>query len=117
MIDYKDIDGIKIAYALDRTISSVTYALDLIGEVFSNNCERVILKKESLPDDFFSLKTGFAGEMLQKFSNYNIKLAIVGDFDNVKSKSLSAFIYECNRGKQVFFKKACEDAEQTLKNV
>lgn len=117
MIDYSSIDGIKIAYVSDCPIFSVTDALDLIGEVFSNGCERVIIKKEMLPDDFYLLKTGFAGEMLQKFSNYNIKLAITGDFDNIKSKSLSAFIYECNRSKQVFFKKTYEEAEKALNNV
>ena len=57
----------------------------------------------SLHPDFFDLKTRFAGEILQKFSNYDVKLAIVGDFSKYSSKSLRDFIYESNKGKLIFF--------------
>ncbi|MCK7528774.1 MAG: DUF4180 domain-containing protein [Ignavibacteriales bacterium] len=36
--------------------------------------------------DFFDLKTGIAGEILQKFSTYNVRLAILGDFQNIKAE-------------------------------
>jgi len=49
------------------------------------------------------LTTKLAGEILQKFINYDVKLAIVGDFSVYTSKSLKAFIYECNKGKDIFF--------------
>lgn len=117
MVNYKTIDVIKIAYAMDYSIPSVSEALDLLSEVFSNGCERVIISKEMLTGDFFSLRTGLAGEILQKFSNYNIRLAIVGDFSIITSKSLSAFIYESNRGRQVFFKETLEEAVSALKGV
>jgi hypothetical protein len=44
-----------------------------------------------------------AGEILQKFSNYRVKLAIVGDFSKYSSKSLADFIYESNKGKHINF--------------
>lgn len=46
-----------------------------------------------------------AGDILQKFVNYGIKLAIFGDFSKYTSKPLKDFIYECNQGQDVFFVK------------
>lgn len=70
----------------------------------------LIILKESLSDAFFDLKSGFAGDILQKFSNYQVKLIIVGDFSEYTSKSLHAFIRECNRGNQVFFLGSVDEA-------
>ncbi|MDO4771844.1 DUF4180 domain-containing protein, partial [Porphyromonas sp.] len=53
--------------------------------------------------DFFDLKTKIAGDILQKFSQYQMPLVIVGDFSKYKSKSLNDFIFECNKGKQINF--------------
>ena len=41
--------------------------------------------------------------MLQKFVQYRMPLAVVGDFSKYTSKSLRDFIYECNQGRQVNF--------------
>ena len=43
-----------------------------------------------------------------------MKLAIVGDFDKYESKSLKAFIYECNRGKDIFFTGSIDEAVTML---
>jgi hypothetical protein len=70
---------------------------DVFGLFFINNCSSIIIKKENIIDAFFDLKTGIAGDILQKFSNYGMRMAITGDFCNVKSKSLHDFIYESNK--------------------
>jgi hypothetical protein len=77
----------------------------------------LVIYKESLSHAFFDLKSGFAGEMLQKFSNYQVKLAIVGDFLEVKSKSLKDFIFECNRGNQIFFLESIDDARSKYMQI
>jgi hypothetical protein len=77
--------------------------LDLMADVGMNNCNRIIIHEHNLNKDFFDLKTRLAGEILQKFSNYRFKLAIIGDFSKYKSKSLQDFIRECNRGKMILF--------------
>jgi hypothetical protein len=41
--------------------------------------------------------------VLQKFAQYRIPLAIVGDFSKFESKSLNNFIYESHKGKQINF--------------
>lgn len=109
-------NGITVAI-IDRThkIGSLQDILDLMAEVwFQGQYSGMIIYQDSLDESFFDLKTGFAGEVLQKFANYNFKLAIVGDFTVYSSKSLKDFIYECNRGRQVFFKGDIDSALDAL---
>jgi len=40
-----------------------------------------------------------------KSSNYRMRLAIVGNFDESTGKSIKAFIYESNNGKLINFSK------------
>lgn len=49
----------------------------IIGLCFANNAERLLLEDGDLHEDFFALRTGFAGELLQKLTNYHIKAALV----------------------------------------
>jgi len=85
-------------------INDVQSALDFIATVqYESSCNRVILSKSAVCEDFFHLSTKLAGEILQKFVNYDVKIAFVGDFSVYSSKSLNAFIYESNKGKNVFF--------------
>jgi len=95
-------------------ITSPGDMLDIIADAGYNVCDRVIIHEMSLHRDFFDLKTGLAGEILQKFSNYRVKLAIVGDFTNIKSKSLGDFIMESNRGRTVNFVSSVEEAVEKL---
>jgi hypothetical protein len=83
---------------------------DVFGLLFANKCSALIVRKENIIHDFFDLSTGIAGAILQKFSNYNKRLAIVGDFEQIKSKPLQDFIYESNRTKQILFVKTTEEA-------
>jgi Domain of unknown function (DUF4180) len=91
-------DGMKVAEILPgrEKISDPEEILALMVEAGYNGCDKLILHRENLSDDFFDLKTGVAGEILQKFSNYRMRLAILGDFSGIKSKSLGDFIRESN---------------------
>lgn len=68
----------------------------------------------STPDDFFVLSSGLAGEILQKYVNYQMKLAIYGDFSGCTSKPLHDFIYESNKGRDFFFAGTREEAIDRL---
>ncbi len=88
----------------DILIEDVNSALDLMATVYHvYNCDRIMINKECICEDFFNLRTKLAGEILQKFINYQVKIAIVGDFSRYTSKSLRDFIYECNNGNDIFF--------------
>ena len=85
-------------------ISTPQDAMDVIAAVrYETGCEALILPKEALSEEFFRLSTGLAGEVLQKFTNYGMKLAIVGDFSGYTSKPLQDFIRESNEGRHVCF--------------
>lgn len=109
-------NGRKIA-VVDRSeiVHNVQDALDLMATAqYQGGSGKLIFYKESLSEDFFDLKTRFAGEVLQKFSNYNVQLAIVGDFSRHKSRALRDFIYECNNGKFVFWVSSLDAALDAL---
>lgn len=116
MIKYHDPDGRRIAEFTGNGIllSSVQDAVDLLGELSFDDCSSVILRETNIHPDFFNLKTRLAGDILQKFSNYHFRLAIIGDFSKYKSKSLRDFIRESNKGNIVCFVDNIETALDKL---
>ncbi len=89
-------------------------ALQLLMDCHYQGASALILEAAQIHPDFFDLKTGLAGEILQKFSNYDKKLAIVGDFSNYNSKSLHDFMYESNKIGRIFFVNSVEAAKEKL---
>jgi hypothetical protein len=63
------------------------------------------LHESRIAPEFFDLRTGIAGEVLQKFVNYRVKFAILGDISRYtdRSESLRALVRESNRGRDVAF--------------
>lgn len=86
-----------------KRITSADDVLDLIMNSRYQGAHGLIIHAESLVPDFFDLKSGLAGEILQKFSTYDLRLAIIGDFREVASGSLRAFIVESNKTGRVIF--------------
>ena len=85
-------------------ITSGSSAVELLAAArYETGCSAIVLSKEQLDESFFRLSTGLAGEVLQKFVNYQMKLAIVGDFSHYVSKPLPDFIRESNAGRQICF--------------
>lgn len=96
------------------SITNTEEILDLIVEAGYQDSIALILHSESLHEDFFDLKTGLAGEILQKFSNYRMKLSIIGDFSAYGSKSLLDFIRESNRTGIISFVQSLDEAFSKL---
>ena len=80
-------------------------ANDLLGEAWGVEADLVVVPVERLADGFLDLSTRIAGEVIQKFANYRTRLAFVGDISarTASSGSLRDFVYESNKGKQVWF--------------
>jgi hypothetical protein len=79
-------------------------ALNLIGAAFLG-AKVVAIPVQRLDEQFFSLGTRFAGEIMQKFVNYQLHLAVVGDISRhlAASSALTALVQESNQGGQVWF--------------
>jgi hypothetical protein len=93
------------------TLSTTQQFLQMIMD---SSAEGIIVHKPNIDESFFDLRSGLAGEMLQKVVNYRLRLAIVGDFSIYESKSLKAFIYESNKSNTIFFVNTVEEALKKL---
>jgi hypothetical protein len=99
----------------DGTIISTTEdGLELLGNIYFQGFDRIVLHEKNITPDFFDLKNGIAGEILQKFSTYRVRLAIVGDFSKYSSRSLTDFIYESNKGRHINFVNTTTEALKIL---
>ena len=85
-------------------VATTQDALDLIGAALLS-AEVVAVPASRLDEDFFSLGTRFAGEVMQKFVNYRLRLAVVGDISRhlAASAALRALVQESNRADHVWF--------------
>ncbi len=115
-IKIKHINGINIAEIIsDEIIIKVTQdALNLMAECAYQGSSKIILHEKNILSHFFDLKTGIAGEILQKFSTYDVQLAIIGDYSKYSSKSLKDFIFESNKYGRINFVNSADEAYERL---
>ncbi len=100
----KNNETIAVVESKEYILTDVQAALDLIMTVqYETGTNKIAINKEAIVEEFFILSSGLAGEVLQKFINYDVRFAIYGDFSKYTSKPLKDFIYECNHGKDFFF--------------
>jgi uncharacterized protein DUF4180 len=102
-----ELGGVRVLLcdATGERLHSERDAIDIVGAALSARCNFVVVPVERLDDAFFSLKTRIAGEIIQKFVNYELRLAIIGDIARhvEASTALRDFVFETNRGNQVWF--------------
>ncbi len=116
----KTVSGVDIAVMRsdEVALTDVQSALDLLATIrYETDCDRIVVPKAAIIEEFFDLSTRIAGEVLQKFVTYGSKMAIVGDFSVYSSKSLRDFIYESNKGNHFFFVATEEEALERLSRV
>jgi len=106
----------KIAEVISEeiVIAAIEDGLNLMADIYYQGFDAMILHEATITPAFFDLKTGMAGEILQKFSNYRMRLAIVGDFTNYKSKSFNDFVFESNKNRHINFVGSVEEAIERL---
>jgi hypothetical protein len=80
-------------------------ALDLVGQAWAAEATLVAVPAGRIGPSFFDLRSGDAGEFLQKFVNYRLRLAVLGDIAAhvAASDALRDFVRESNRGNHVWF--------------
>ena len=96
-------------------IADAQSALDLLMTAkYDLGTKNIVIDKKLIKDEFFILSSGLAGDILQKYTNYGGRIAVYGDFSRYTSKPLHDFIYESNRGHDVFFAATEKDAVECL---
>ncbi|WP_033073780.1 DUF4180 domain-containing protein [Sphingopyxis sp. MWB1] len=78
---------------------------DFIAVAWEKGAAWLVVPRERLSPDFFYLPTGLLGTVAQKFQQYNIGLAILGDVEKEKTQSnaLRDFVRETNQRRALWF--------------
>ncbi|TDC50884.1 DUF4180 domain-containing protein [Actinomadura sp. KC345] len=99
-------------------VATVEDALDLIGAAFLG-AEVVAVPASRLAPAFFALGTRFAGEVMQKFANYRLRLVVIGDISEhlASSSALRALVRESNAAGHVWFLPDLEALDARLRAV
>lgn len=106
---------IAVISSEEKLIVDTQSALDLVMTVkYETNSTNIVMNKSAVCEEFFILSSGMAGEILQKFINYHVRIAIYGDYSQYTSKPLRDFIYESNHGNNFFFVSTKEEGIRML---
>lgn len=91
-------------------------ALDLIGDAGYQGAQWVVVPAERFAEAFFELRSGVAGEIIQKFANYRVGLVVLGDISRHTegSSALRDFVREANRGRQAWFLADMDELSERL---
>ena len=101
----EQINGVTVAVYDGPIIATELDSTEMIGSCYGLGIDLVAIPVERLADDFFRLRTGLAGAVLQKFQNYGFRVAVIGDIArwSAASGALRDFAIESNRRGQVLF--------------
>jgi len=98
----------------ETKISSEQDILDIISACFGDRIYSLIIDGNTLSEDFYDLKTKLLGMSLQKFINYNIKVAFIIEKDRAISDRFKELVLEINKGANFRVVHTIEDAEKWL---
>lgn len=110
-------NGLDVAHVIadEVIIKDLQSATDMMmGVRYETGIKNIAISKDLFADGFFILSSGLAGEILQKFVNYRFRIAVYGDYSKYTSKPLKDFIYESNKGRDIFFTDNLEIAVEKL---
>jgi hypothetical protein len=77
--------------------------IDLLTWGTEKETDLYLLMDSNFAPAFYDLSSGLAGTILQKISNYRVRLAVFGPFEMITSKRFREFINESNKGSSVGF--------------
>lgn len=104
-----------IVHSDEIVITDSQSALDLLMTAkYDIGTKNIVIDKKLVKENFFILSSGLAGEILQKYINYGGRIAIYGDYSLYTSKPLHDFIYESNKGHDIFFTSTEDEAVERL---
>lgn len=94
-----------VAPAQGPELASEQDAVDIIAELYHLDVDLVAIPVERFAERFFDMHSRLIGGFFSKFVNYRHRLAVVGDISGFveASDALRGVVYECNRGKEVWF--------------
>jgi hypothetical protein len=100
----------------ETRIKSESDAAAIVGDALGQRADWVVVSVSNLSAEFFQLRSGLAGTIVQKFVNYGCRLAIIGDVSShiAASTAFRDFVIEANRGKHLWFLPTVAEFEAKL---
>lgn len=100
--------------SVNDPISTENDALDQIALCWEVESNLLMIHYATLSEDFFSLKTKVAGNIIQKLINYNIKTAAVIPKEIMENGRFREMALEMNKGNHFRMYESREEAEKWL---
>ena len=117
-MNYKVIEKSNKTYieciSMEIPLSAERDALELISICMENNTGLLIIHEEALSENFFNLRTGLAGAVLQKFMNYQIKVVAIIVSEEKISGRFREMVIEANKGNDFRVYKNIAEAENWI---
>ncbi len=101
-----------VASEVNLKIRSLEDVSDAIGAVYG--ADGLLLSEAELSPEFFDLRSGIAGELFQKFTNYQIHLAVVVKSLEVYGERFGELAFEHKNHKLIRFFDDVEAAKSWL---
>jgi Domain of unknown function (DUF4180) len=105
---------VVIASEINLSIRSIRDVSDAVSAVYG--ADGLLLTESDLAPEFFDLRSGIAGELFQKFTNYQIHLAIVVNNLEVYGERFGELAFEHRNHKLIRFFNSMETAKSWLLN-
>src|SRR5262245_10067300 len=105
-------DKILIASDSGISIRSFEDISDAIAACLG--AEGIIFTEDDLAQEFFDLRSGLAGELFQKFTNYKLRVAIVLPDPEAYGERISELAYEHKSHNMIRFVRSKDEAETWL---
>src|SRR5262245_62106033 len=107
-------EGRRILFASDSGISIRSFGdiHDAISACFGS--DGLILTEDDLAREFFDLRSGLAGELFQKFTNYKLRVAFVLPEPEAYGERISELAYEHKSHNMIRFVRSKDEAEAWL---
>lgn len=87
---------------------------DLLSLCYYHNSNLLLLSEKNLSSEFFNLRSGLAGAAMQKFANYQARVAILLPANAEQSTRFNELMYEMSSSNHFRFYDNREDAEVWL---
>ena len=103
----QEVSGVRVLVCAEAgaPLAGAADANDFISAAWAGEAAMVAIPVARLGPDFLHLSSRVAGEVIQKFVNYRMRVVIVGDIGawTKRSGPLRDFVAESNRGQAVWF--------------
>jgi hypothetical protein len=117
-VEVREIAGVNclVVGSADGPFENASKVVRLFGDAMGEDASTLVVPADALADDFYNLRTGFAGDVLQKAANYRIRFAVVGDITRhvEASKAFHDLVVESERATGYCFVPDADALERRL---